>query len=143
MKAHIDHLNEVLEDVDAMRRLRETNFSYIRDVVATNVRRKFNLLIEDFARQTNSDIFLRIDTKRKELVFSFSSASSATNGGGGSKSGIPQQLASVDVTTLSGGEKSFTQMCLICSLWEVMQPPFRYRDTGGPDPDPHGYLQLN
>jgi hypothetical protein len=34
--------------------------------------------------------------------------------------------SNADIATLSGGEKSFTQMCLICSLWEVMQPPFRF-----------------
>ena len=27
-----------------------------------------------------------------------------------------------------GGEKSFTQMCLICALWDMMEPPFRCLD---------------
>ena len=32
----------------------------------------------------------------------------------------------VDINNLSGGEKSCTQMNLIMSLWETMNPPFRY-----------------
>ena len=28
----------------------------------------------------------------------------------------------------TGGEKSFTQMCLICALWDMMRPPFRCLD---------------
>ena len=31
-----------------------------------------------------------------------------------------------DIQSLSGGEKSYAQMCLIASLWENMNPPFRY-----------------
>ena len=33
-----------------------------------------------------------------------------------------------DVNSLSGGEKSVAQMCLIASLWETMNPPFRALD---------------
>ena len=29
---------------------------------------------------------------------------------------------------MSGGEKSYAQMCLIASLWENMNPPFRALD---------------
>jgi len=34
----------------------------------------------------------------------------------------------VDINNLSGGEKSCTQMNLIMSLWETMNPPFRALD---------------
>ena len=30
-----------------------------------------------------------------------------------------------EIQSLSGGEKSYAQMCLISSLWEHMNPPFR------------------
>ena len=125
MKKHIEDLNDLLETIDKMKTSREVNFTYIRSVVANNVRRKFNHMIADFAKQTGSQIFLRIDMKRKELRFNFCSAANnnTSSGGGGSSKGIS---SSVDVSTLSGGEKSFTQMCLICSLWEVMEPPFRW-----------------
>jgi len=33
-----------------------------------------------------------------------------------------------DIQSLSGGEKSYAQMCLIASLWENMNPPFRALD---------------
>ena len=34
----------------------------------------------------------------------------------------------MDVNSLSGGEKSLVQICLIASLWETMNPPFRALD---------------
>jgi chromosome segregation ATPase len=35
-----------------------------------------------------------------------------------------------DINSLSGGEKSYAQMCLIASLWENMSPPFRLAAPG-------------
>jgi hypothetical protein len=70
-KRNIDELNDVLETIDKMQKTRGDNLTFIRNVVATNVRRKFNILIADFAKQTGSEIFLRIDIQRKELRFIF------------------------------------------------------------------------
>jgi hypothetical protein len=67
MKRNIEELNDLLETIDKMQKARKENLTFIRGIVATNVRRKFNLLIADFAKQTGSEIFLRIDMKRKEL----------------------------------------------------------------------------
>ena len=33
-----------------------------------------------------------------------------------------------DIRTLSGGEKSYSTISLVLSLWEVMNPPFRILD---------------
>merc|ERR1712198_54457 len=33
-----------------------------------------------------------------------------------------------EINSLSGGEKSYAQMCLIAALWEHMNPPFRALD---------------
>ena len=33
-----------------------------------------------------------------------------------------------DVRSLSGGERSFTTVCFICSLWDTMESPFRCLD---------------
>ncbi len=57
--------------MDKMQKTRGDNLTFIRNVVATNVRRKFNILIADFAKQTGSEIFLRINIQRKELRFIF------------------------------------------------------------------------
>merc|ERR1712183_336209 len=50
----------------------------------------------------------------QELTFSFSNAGGTYD--------------SSDTSLLSGGEKSYTQMCLICALWDMMRPPFRCLD---------------
>ena len=87
------------------------NFICMRDIITGNVKRRFNLMIKEFSQQIGCEVFLRIDNSKKELKFNFSS------GGGNSSSS--------DVSLLSGGEKSYTQMCLITALWDMMQPPFR------------------
>ena len=33
-----------------------------------------------------------------------------------------------DVRSLSGGERSFSTVCFICSLWNLMESPFRCLD---------------
>ena len=73
-------------------------------------------MIKEFSKQVGSEVFLRIDNANKELKFNF-------NSGGGSEG-----YSSSDVSLLSGGEKSYTQMCLICALWDMMRPPFRCLD---------------
>ena len=34
-----------------------------------------------------------------------------------------------DVRTLSGGERSYSTVCFICSIWNIMESPFRYNCT--------------
>jgi len=114
MKKHIEKLENLLETIEKMNSERLDNFICIRNIITNNVRRRFNLMIKEFSKQIGSEVFLRIDNTNKELKFSFKNAS-------GSRS-------SSDVSVLSGGEKSFTQMCLICALWDMMRPPFRCLD---------------
>ena len=71
-------------------------------------------MIKEFSKQIGSEVFLRIDNTNKELKFSFNSSGNS--------------YSSSDVSLLSGGEKSYTQMCLICALWDMMRPPFRCLD---------------
>merc|ERR1711915_965590 len=110
----IEKLENLLETIEKMNSERLDNFICIRNIITNNVRRRFNLMIKEFSKQIGSEVFLRIDNTNKELTFSFKNAS-------GSRS-------SNDVSVLSGGEKSFTQMCLICALWDMMRPPFRCLD---------------
>jgi len=114
MKKHIEKLENLLETIEKMNSERLDNFIYIRSIITNNVRRRFNLMIKEFSKQIGSEVSLRIDNTKKELKFGFKNE-------GGSRS-------STDVSTLSGGEKSFTQMCLICALWDMMRPPFRCLD---------------
>jgi len=114
MKKHIEKLENLLETIEKMNSERLDNFICIRNIITNNVRRRFNLMIKEFSKQIGSEVFLRIDNTNKELTFSFKNTT-------GSRS-------SSDVSVLSGGEKSFTQMCLICALWDMMRPPFRCLD---------------
>lgn len=114
MKKHIEKLENLLETIEKMNSERLDNFICIRNIITNNVRRRFNLMIKEFSKQIGSEVFLRIDNTNKELTFSFKNST-------GSRS-------SSDVSVLSGGEKSFTQMCLICALWDMMRPPFRCLD---------------
>ena len=94
-----------------MKKERSDNILWIRTMITNNVRRKFNEMIKKFTVMTGSEIFLRIDHLNKELKFIFKNEHGThTN---------------AELASLSGGEKSYTQMCLICSLWDMMEPPFR------------------
>ena len=116
MKKQIQKLETLLNSIEKMNAERLDNFICIRNLITNNVRRRFNLMIKEFSKQIGSEVFLRIDNASKELKFNF-------NSGGGSEG-----YSSSDVSLLSGGEKSYTQMCLICALWDMMRPPFRCLD---------------
>ena len=113
-KKDIEQLDNLLKTIGKMNDERLDNFICIRNIISNNVRRRFNLMIKEFSKEIQSEVFLRIDNQKKELNFHFSRA-------GGSYS-------SSDTSVLSGGEKSYTQMCLICALWDMMRPPFRCLD---------------
>merc|ERR1712179_530178 len=76
--------------------------------------RRFAMLSESFSRQFGTQIFININHKRRELNFIFKN-----NDG---------DAINTEINSLSGGEKSYAQMCLIASLWENMNPPFRALD---------------
>lgn len=114
MKTNIQTLEELVKTIGKMNRERLDNFICIRNIITNNVQRRFNLMIKEFSKELQSEVFLRIDNTNKELTFCFSNAEGTYN--------------SSDTSHLSGGEKSFTQMCLICALWDMMRPPFRCLD---------------
>jgi len=116
MKQQIDTITSLLTGIDELNSERKNNFYVIRSTVSHYVRRHFNFLMQGFSKQTGSSVFLRLDNNNKELHFTFKNLD-------GTKT-----RNNADVSTLSGGEKSFTQMCLICSLWQMMKPPFRCLD---------------
>lgn len=116
MKKQIEKLENILQTIAKMNADRLDNFICIRTIITNNVRRRFNLMIKEFSKQVGSSVFLRIDNANKELKFSFSAGSGSSS------------YTSSDVSLLSGGEKSYTQMCLICALWDMMKPPFRCLD---------------
>ena len=113
-KINIEQLEKLLVAIERMNNERLDNFVFIRNIITNSVRRRFNVLIKEFSKQIGSEVFLRIDNEKKELLFKFKTPNGS--------------YSSSDVSLLSGGEKSFTQMCLICALWDMMRPPFRCLD---------------
>ena len=116
MRGQIEQLENLLQKIEKMNDERLDNFHIIRQIISNNVRRRFNAMISGFAEQIGCRVYLRIDNKKKEVTFCFQNLDGT------------EERDSSDVSRLSGGEKSFTQMCLICALWDMMEPPFRCLD---------------
>jgi len=113
-KRQCEMLRSHLNSLDEMNHERMDLVIWLRKTVTHMVERRFNFMTSSMSKYIGSSIYLDINHKRKELKFRFVSDT-------GSK-------MSTEVSSLSGGEKSFAQMCLICALWEQMLPPFRCLD---------------
>jgi len=105
----IDHLKQFSKNLENQMGSRRELFQTLRDKVVDMVERRFSAL----AGQTMASMQLRlsIDPMKKQLSFRFG----------------PDQRSS-KVGSLSGGEKSYSQLCLILSLWHFMTTPFRCLD---------------
>lgn len=104
----------ILEDLKELNSSRRDMFLLIKKRITTLVVRKFNFFTQSMAKDIGCRISLKIYALKKELHFEFKS--------------LTGKLLKTGVASLSGGERSFAQMALICSLWEHMNPPFRCLD---------------
>jgi len=104
-----ENLKSTLAILEGMKTERKRKIFYIRDLITNCVRRTFNEQMKSLGK----DIFLRINHQKRHLQF---------------VSKNHHERSSDDISALSGGEKSYTQMCLITSLWDMMDPPFRCLD---------------
>jgi len=93
---------------EQMERRREL-FKSLREKVVDMVERRFAVLAAGSLGAMH--LRLRIDPVKKQLGFTFG----------------PEQRSS-SVGSMSGGEKSYSQLCLILSLWYFMATPFRCLD---------------
>eukprot|EP00088_Acartia_fossae_P018470 TRINITY_DN20683_c0_g1_i2.p1 TRINITY_DN20683_c0_g1~~TRINITY_DN20683_c0_g1_i2.p1 ORF type:complete len:913 (+),score=280.53 TRINITY_DN20683_c0_g1_i2:273-2741(+) len=114
LNSEIQALQENFLIIQQMQKDRKVKMIFIRRHITNIVRRKFNELIKRFAKKLGCEILLRINHENKNLTFVFKNGE--------------EERSNTDVSTLSGGEKSYTQMCLICALWDMMEPPFRCLD---------------
>jgi len=110
----ITSIDEHLKLMEEMDQHRHNNLLFIRSTITNMVHRRFASLSQVFSKQFGSQIFINVNHKRRELDFTFKNAEGDN--------------ISTDINSLSGGEKSYAQMCLIASLWEHMNPPFRALD---------------
>ena len=105
----VSDLQEIHRKLDSQMGSRRELFQSIREKVVNMVERRFALL----AGQTLASMHLQlnVDVVKKQLSFTFG----------------PERRSS-KVGSLSGGEKSYSQLCLILSLWYFMATPFRCLD---------------
>jgi len=113
-KKKITNIEEHVKTMEEMNTARNDNYLFIRKTISNIIQRRFAMLSESFSRQFGTQIFISINHKRRELNFIFKNADG--------------DAISTEINSLSGGEKSYAQMCLIASLWENMNPPFRALD---------------
>ena len=110
-KKRLDDSQAYIEQLDTMNQDRNTNYIYIRNTVTNMIQRRFATISGTFRKQIGTDVYIKLDHKRRELNFIFKNSDGDT--------------MATEIQSLSGGEKSYAQMCLISSLWEHMNPPFR------------------
>jgi len=110
----ISNIEEHVKVMEDMNMARYYNHLFIRKTISNMIRRRFAMLSESFSRQFDTQIFININHDKRELNFIFKN-----------KDG---DAINTEINSLSGGEKSYAQMCLIASLWENMNPPFRALD---------------
>merc|ERR1712098_733461 len=113
-KKKIDSYMEYISSLEKMNSERNTNYLFIRNTISNMVQRKFTFLSESFRNEFGSSIFISVNHKKRELRFLFKNSDG--------------EDIDTEINSLSGGEKSYAQMCLIAALWDHMNPPFRALD---------------
>jgi len=113
-KNKVASLENMVKDMERMNEKRSANYLFIRKTISNIIARRFALESEIFSNQFGNTISIDINHQRRELNFIFRTPDG--------------DHVATDIQSLSGGEKSYAQMCLIASLWENMNPPFRALD---------------
>merc|ERR1712129_31247 len=113
-RSKMSGLENMVKEMEGMNERRSANYLFIRKTISNIIARRFALESEIFSSQYGSTISIDINHQRRELNFIFRNTDGDSVG--------------TDINSLSGGEKSYAQMCLIASLWENMNPPFRALD---------------
>ena len=85
---------------------RNTNYLYIRNTITNMVQRRFGMLSATFRKQFGNEIYIRLDHKRKELIWVFKNADGDN--------------MNTEINSLSGGEKSYAQVANNCSLFSKL-----------------------
>jgi len=110
----VKNIEEHVAIMEGMNTARIANYMFIRKTISRMVERRFQMFTQSFSSDLSSEILIRINHRNSELKFVFRN----TDG----------DLLDTEISSLSGGEKSFAQMCLIAAMWGVTSPPFRALD---------------
>ena len=122
-KANLTELRHSLND-------RTGEYNSVRDKTTRRVKRLFSQLIEQ--RNCRGGLIINHEERTVDIDVSFdpdkmtvpanSSNSNSSNSGGGSCSSLPSQPT--NTKALSGGERSFSTISFLLSLWEAVESPF-------------------
>jgi len=111
-KIHYDHMQELLQTLKESFASRMKQFRQFQKFISARSRINFNYLLSERAFRGK----LTIDHRAKKLDVHVEPDETSKNAKGR------------QAKTLSGGEKSFSSICLLLSLWEAMGAPLRCLD---------------
>ncbi|TAQ87344.1 hypothetical protein B7494_g4325 [Chlorociboria aeruginascens] len=109
---HSRHLHDLLALLKQSFMMRVKQFRQFQKLISARSRINFNYLLSERAFRGK----LTIDHKAKQLEVHVEPDETTRNGKGR------------QTKTLSGGEKSFSSICLLLALWEAMNAPLRCLD---------------
>ncbi|BFY99906.1 hypothetical protein BsWGS_02945 [Bradybaena similaris] len=110
LKNYIERLTDVMEK-------RQMAYLTMRKNIAN--RTKYFFLIQMFQRSFTGKMKFDFEKQTLEILVNTAQKSPSKKGVGGEAK---------DLKSLSGGERSFSTVCFILSLWEAMESPFRCLD---------------
>ena len=114
LQGKVENQETLLRQIEEITTERRDMVIDLRKRICSWITRRFNYMTSTMANEIGCEIALQINILKKELRFKFKK-----EGG---------EILNTNIASLSGGEKSFAQMALICSLWNHIQPPFRCLD---------------
>jgi len=114
MKKDKEALDIYIKDLSEQCDRRKVTLNFVRNIVMSTSQRRFGHLSRKFSAQLGGEVRLDINSRERTVKIFFTSEDG--------------EIMKKDLATLSGGEKSYIQMCLILSIWDGLQCPFRGLD---------------
>ncbi|TRY73305.1 hypothetical protein TCAL_02244 [Tigriopus californicus] len=108
----VNTIETSVSKLEKMLVMRKKGFEKIRLSIIRRVKNYFNVRLA--ARKYTGEIIFDIEAQTMELIVC--------------PDGADPAVAKRSMKTLSGGEKSYSTISLVLSLWDVMSPPFRILD---------------
>ena len=90
-------IEDYISKLEHMSKDRQTNYLWIRFMITKMISRRFNYLSRDFRKQLGCEVYLKLEHAKRELNWMF-------------KNNDGDNHRTMDVNSLSGGEKSYVQV---------------------------------
>ncbi|RUS90138.1 hypothetical protein EGW08_002105 [Elysia chlorotica] len=127
IKREVRQLYNFLEKLEEVMQKRQIAYTKMRKTIAN--RTKYYFLMQMYHRAFTGK--MNFDFDKETLDILVNPGKDLTGAGLKSKGrseGSKDALEGCDLKSLSGGERSFSTVCFILSLWEAMESPFRCLD---------------